>query len=59
LGHVLFAPPIVLDPKGYTQDVAIIEIDDSKIDSNRFKGNVIDLGTKLGRVELTDDASKP
>lgn len=49
LGHVVFSPPIVpsAGPDGYTQDVAVIEIDASKIDPGSFRGNVIDIGTKF------------
>ena len=48
LGHVIFSPPIVFGagPSGYTQDVAVIEIDNSKLDPGSFGGNVLDLGTK-------------
>ena len=49
LGHVLFAPPIGVGPTAdqYTEDFAVIALDPSKIDAKNFKGNVIDLGTKL------------
>jgi hypothetical protein len=47
LGHVIFSPPVVIGAgtKQYTQDVAVIDIDSSKIDSRNFGGNAIDLGT--------------
>ncbi|KAH9051592.1 hypothetical protein EDB83DRAFT_2226108 [Lactarius deliciosus] len=45
LGHVIFSPPIAVGtaPEQYTQDVAVIEIDTSKIDPNSFPGNAIGL----------------
>ncbi|KAF8472265.1 hypothetical protein DFH94DRAFT_767632 [Russula ochroleuca] len=55
LGHVIFSPPIILSagPDEYTQDVAVIEIDPSKIDPGSFRGNVIDLGSKYAPQVLT------
>ncbi|KAI0267791.1 hypothetical protein BC834DRAFT_968701 [Gloeopeniophorella convolvens] len=55
LGHVIFSPPIVVGAgtEQYTQDVAVIEIDASKIDPGSFQGNVIDLGTKYPGEVLT------
>jgi len=55
LGHVIFSPPIVLSarPNEYTQDVAVIEIDTSKIDPGSFGGNVLDVGTKYSPGVLT------
>ncbi|KIY47900.1 hypothetical protein FISHEDRAFT_74238 [Fistulina hepatica ATCC 64428] len=51
LGHVVRSPPITLgagtDTEGYTEDYAIVELDSSKIDKSAFRGNVIDLGTKI------------
>lgn len=49
LAQVIFSPPIAVgaSPEQYTQDVAVIDIDTSKIDSNSFASNVIDLGTKF------------
>ena len=49
LGHVLYAPPIGVGAGAdqHTEDVAIIELDPSKIDAKNFKGNIIDFGTKL------------
>ena len=48
------SPPLTLGAgtEQYTQDVAVIAIDDSKIDPSSFAGNVIDLGTKLSRAVL-------
>ncbi|KAH9017748.1 hypothetical protein EDB83DRAFT_183145 [Lactarius deliciosus] len=45
LGHVIFSPPVAVGtgPEQYTQDVAVIEIDASKIDPNSFPGNAINL----------------
>lgn len=61
LGHVIYSPPIVVaagtghsDPQQYTQDIAVIEIDPSKINPNDFPGNLIDLGTKYRFTELTE-----
>ena len=53
LGHVVFSPPIVVGAgtEQYTQDVAVIEIDASKIPSS-FPGNAIDLGTKFSPADL-------
>jgi hypothetical protein len=55
LGHVIFSPPIVFGAgtEQYTQDVAVIDIDASKIDPSSFPGNVIDLGTKFPPDVLT------
>ena len=49
LGHILYAPPIGIGATAdqYTEDFAIIALDPSKIDAQNFKGNVIDLGSKL------------
>ncbi|KAH8981224.1 hypothetical protein EDB86DRAFT_447202 [Lactarius hatsudake] len=45
LGHVIFSPPIAVGtaPEQYTRDVAVIEIDASKIDPSSFPGNAINL----------------
>jgi hypothetical protein len=55
LGHVIFSPPIGVgaDTEQYTQDVAVIDIDASKIDPSSFAGNVIDLGPKFPPQVLT------
>ncbi|KAF8994474.1 hypothetical protein BDQ17DRAFT_1366852, partial [Cyathus striatus] len=49
IGRVLYAPPIGPSegPKRYSEDWALIELDRSKIDWPNFKGNMIDLGTKM------------
>ncbi|KAF8970307.1 hypothetical protein BDZ97DRAFT_1753925 [Flammula alnicola] len=53
LGHVIFSPEIVVGAGQYTQDIAVIEVDASKISPADFPGNFIDLGTKYTPVELT------
>jgi len=47
LGHVIFSPPIAVGAgtEQYTQDVAVIEVDASKIDPSSFAGNVVDFST--------------
>jgi len=47
IGRVAYAPPITVGggAKRYTEDWALIELDNDKIDWANFKGNVIDLGT--------------
>ena len=47
--------PIGLDvgEEGLTEDRVVIEIDDSKVDSTNFVGNVIDLGTTIPIDEFT------
>ncbi|KAG8947964.1 hypothetical protein FRC04_010161 [Tulasnella sp. 424] len=51
LGHVVLSPPINVGvgstSEGYTEDWAVIEIDDSKVDATNFNGNAIDLGTRI------------
>ena len=56
LGHVVLAPPLGfgVGSLGFTQDIAVIEIDPSKIDASNFYGNVIDLGTEINSVEFTE-----
>lgn len=56
LGHLIFSPPIVTSTGDdqYTQDVAVIDVDTSKIDSAHLLGNVINLGTKYDRQDLID-----
>ncbi|THU83806.1 hypothetical protein K435DRAFT_420482 [Dendrothele bispora CBS 962.96] len=55
IGHLFLSPPLSLgvlpDPigdivkdHGFTEDWAVIEIDQSKIDSTNFVGNAVDLG---------------
>ena len=47
LGHVFHSPPLSVStgPKLFTEDWALIELHAEKINWNRFKGNVVDLGT--------------
>lgn len=51
LGHVVSSPPIRLGAgsadEQYTEDWAIIEIDDDKIDRATFPGNVLELGPTI------------
>lgn len=58
LGHVIYAPPIQIGfgQDQHTQDLAIIDIDLSRINATNFEGNTIDLGTKntARRVHLDD-----
>ncbi|KAI0647688.1 hypothetical protein C8Q79DRAFT_924809 [Trametes meyenii] len=55
LGFVRYAPPIVVGAgvEGYTQDIAVIEVDASKIDPALPAGNAIDLGKKFAPDALT------
>jgi hypothetical protein len=57
LGHVVYSPPIRVGAgtaaEQYTEDYAIIKVDKDKIDRTKFKGNVIDLGTKIEIWEFT------
>lgn len=54
LGHIARSPPITLGvgAEGFTEDYAVVELDSSKI-KDAFKGNVIDLGTKIPEDEFT------
>lgn len=52
IGHVVFSPPFGVGDEPYTKDFAIIEMDASKLDASNFKGNVIDLGTKIDPEEF-------
>ena len=54
LGHVVLAPPLDFSVGSlrFTQDIAVIEMDLSKIDASNFKGNVIDLGTEMNSVDF-------
>jgi hypothetical protein len=47
IGHVAYSPPITIGTgtECYTEDWALIELDNNKIDWNNFEANVIDLGT--------------
>ncbi|KAI6138265.1 hypothetical protein BKA82DRAFT_4332831 [Pisolithus tinctorius] len=53
-GHVVLAPPIQLTvgSLGFSQDIAVIEVDPSKIDASNFCGNVIDLGTEIDSADF-------
>jgi hypothetical protein len=57
LGHVKFSPKIVVGAgnpeQQFTQDIAVFEVQSSKITPADFPGNFIDLGTKYSDVELT------
>ncbi|KAF8905189.1 hypothetical protein CPB84DRAFT_1771811 [Gymnopilus junonius] len=55
LGHIAYAPPISAGTgtERFTEDWALIELDDEKIDWSEFKGNVIDLGTELSFIDFT------
>ncbi|KAL4251093.1 hypothetical protein ABKN59_005624 [Abortiporus biennis] len=48
IGHVVWAPPTtgLVDPYGYTLDVCVIKLDESKFYPNS-KGNVLDLGAEI------------
>jgi len=48
IGHVVWAPPItgLVEPYGYTLDVCVMKLDESKFNPN-FKGNVVDLGPEI------------
>ena len=56
LGHVKFSPKIVVGAgnpaQQFTQDIAVFEIESSKINPANFPGNFIDLGMKYSSVEL-------
>ncbi|KZT23556.1 hypothetical protein NEOLEDRAFT_1163692 [Neolentinus lepideus HHB14362 ss-1] len=49
LVHIIHAPPISVgtDDKPFTEDWALIELDDKKIGWKDVKGNVIQLGTRI------------
>ena len=55
LGHIIFSPPIAVGvgPRKYTQDVAVIAMDTSRIDLDSFAGSVLDLGSKFPPGRLT------
>ena len=55
IGHVVLSPPLILSAgkEGFTQDLAVIEVDTTKIDATNFIGNVIDLGTETPVETLT------
>ncbi|KAF9509980.1 hypothetical protein BS47DRAFT_1364881 [Hydnum rufescens UP504] len=54
LGHIVCSPPLTLGAgkERFTEDYAVVELDSSKIEK-AFRGNVIDLGTKIPLVEFT------
>lgn len=52
LGHVVLSPPITVGVEGYTEDWAVIEVDPSKLAASDFKGNAIDLGTRIPFPDL-------
>ena len=57
LGHVKFSPKIIVGAgnpeQQFTQDIAVFEVETSKITPANFPGNFIDLGTKYSEVEFT------
>ena len=57
LGHVKFSPKITVGAgnpeQQFTQDIAVFEVETSKVTSANFPGNFIDLGTKYSDVEFT------
>ncbi|CUS06788.1 unnamed protein product [Tuber aestivum] len=55
IGHLSFSPVLKYGAgeEGYTQDFALIEIDQSKIEIGSFTGNAIDLGTMLVPNQFT------
>ncbi|KAF9472734.1 hypothetical protein BDN70DRAFT_925528 [Pholiota conissans] len=56
LGHIVLSPPFIVnrDKGGFIQDLAVIEVDTTKIDASNFIGNVIDLGTEVPRQTLSN-----
>ena len=55
LGRVEFSPPIKLltGSKKFTQDFALIKINNSIMEVSRFPGNVLDLGTEIPPPHFT------
>ncbi|KAG9023523.1 hypothetical protein FRB95_012983 [Tulasnella sp. JGI-2019a] len=55
LGYVVLSPPIGIgvEEEGFAEDWAVIEIDDSQVDSTNFVGNGIDLGITILVAKLT------
>lgn len=55
LGYVVLSPPICqgVGEEGFTEDWAVIEIDNSKVSLTNFVGNVMDLGTTIPIDEFT------
>ncbi|KAJ6463332.1 hypothetical protein C8R45DRAFT_1220189 [Mycena sanguinolenta] len=54
IGRVDWAPEISVDVQGrkYTKDIGTFEVDSAKFQGS-FKGNVVDLGSKFTRPQLT------
>ncbi|KIM91538.1 hypothetical protein PILCRDRAFT_707 [Piloderma croceum F 1598] len=54
LGHITSSPPITPSAgiKGFTKDYTIVKLDSSKI-KDAFKGNVVNLGTKIPEDKFT------
>ncbi|GJJ08867.1 hypothetical protein Clacol_003087 [Clathrus columnatus] len=55
LGHVLYSPPISVVSIGdilFTEDWALIELNNQKFNWETFRGNVIHLGSKLEPAEF-------
>ncbi|KAH8992420.1 hypothetical protein EDB92DRAFT_1945213 [Lactarius akahatsu] len=54
IGHIAYSPAITVGTgtKRYTEDWALIELDRNKIDWDKFRGNVIDLGTEIPILEI-------
>jgi len=46
--HIVISPSLIFSAgdDGFTQDLAIIEVDTNKIDATNFIGKAIELGTK-------------
>ena len=55
LSHVALAPPLKFSvgPLGFTQDIAVVEVDPSKIDASNFRRNIIDLSTEIDSAGFT------
>jgi hypothetical protein len=59
LGHIVYSPPISVSTgtNTFTEDWALIELDNEKIDWKTFRGNVIDLGMYFDTIYLTKAVS--
>ena len=55
IGHIVLSPPLILGAgeDGFTQDLAVIEVDTTKVDVTNFRGNFIDLGTEIAVETFT------
>jgi hypothetical protein len=55
-GELAWAPPITLstEPDQYTLDLAVIKIDEGKLDAKNYRGNSINIGNKYTRKEFMD-----